>query len=174
MTTQDDTTTRRNYDDTRLREKFAKFGIKIVSRIIHVSVILASQLQNCFQITFFLFSRTPPQLLMTKLFALRSRSAGVNFCDGEFSPMNVSLDSSGFESKCSSSPSDEMTSTNVSSHEVIIQSVFNSAKSTMETPELCVNNEGTKTTRCHVCVFIFNFEQISHIVLVFPLLTLNK
>ena len=30
MTTQDDTTTRRNYDDTRLREKFAKFGIKIV------------------------------------------------------------------------------------------------------------------------------------------------
>lgn len=29
--------------------------------------------------------RTPPQLLMTKVFALRSRSAGVNFCDGELS-----------------------------------------------------------------------------------------
>lgn len=27
--------------------------------------------------------RTPPQLLMTKVFALRSRSAGVNFCDSE-------------------------------------------------------------------------------------------
>ncbi|XP_066929845.1 folliculin-interacting protein 2-like [Clytia hemisphaerica] len=32
--------------------------------------------------------RSPPQLLMTKVFALRSRSAGVNFCDSELSSCN--------------------------------------------------------------------------------------
>ena len=47
------------------------------------------------------------------------------------------------------------------------QSVF--TKSTMDTPE-----SPEKRQRHRSCVFIFNFVQTSHIVLVFPLYTLNK
>ena len=39
----------------------------------------------------------------------------------------------------------------------------------METPEQCV-----KSYCCHSGVFTVNYEQIAHIVLVLPLLTLNK
>ena len=35
-------------------------------------------------------------------------------------------------------------------------------------------NKDTRTTTLTSCVFLINFEQISHNVLVFPLLTLNK
>ena len=35
------------------------------------------------------------------------------------------------------------------------------------------NNRNSRT-RCRIGIFIINFEQISHIVLVFPMLTMNK
>jgi len=54
------------------------------------------------------YIRTPPQLMMTKVFALRSRSAGVNFCDREFSSsrLNDSTDSLYIDSR-NSSPNEE-------------------------------------------------------------------
>lgn len=56
----------------------------------------------------FTYCRTPPQLMMTKVFALRSRSAGVNFCDREFSSsrLNDSTDSLYIDSR-NSSPNEE-------------------------------------------------------------------
>ena len=67
-------------------------------------------------------------------------------------------------------------------HQIIVsQQAFTWSKSTIETPEQCVMYEicsKLKTTERHhwrrSVVFIVNFEQISHIILVFPLLTLNK
>ena len=63
---------------------------------------------------------------------------------------------------------------------LLSQSAFTCSKSTMETSEQCVNSvqvysKDTGTTlMTSPCVFIGNFEQISHIVLVFALLTLKK
>ena len=49
------------------------------------------------------------------------------------------------------------------------QQAFNYSKSTMETREQYV-----KSVQSRSVVFTVNFEQISYIALVFPLLTLNK
>ena len=37
-----------------------------------------------------------------------------------------------------------------------------------------INNKNTRTTPRRSCVFIVNFEQISHIILLFPLLIFNN
>ena len=51
------------------------------------------------------------------------------------------------------------------------QLAFTCSKSTMETPEQCVKSVQSSVRSG---VFIVNFEQISHIVLVFPLPTLSR
>ena len=60
------------------------------------------------------------------------------------------------------------------------QQAFIFSKSTFETAEMCeICSKFTKripeqSQSCHSGVYFVNFEQNSHIVLVFPLLILNK
>ena len=62
------------------------------------------------------------------------------------------------------------------SNKMLSQPAFTCSNSTMETPELQVKSVQKQQQRYSSFsgVFIVNFDQISHILLVFPLLTLNK